>query len=470
MEESIFLIEEATVGRREFRLAVTLGVLLIAVGLVVTPFAGKLLPMLPGYMVAFASFMLVINVLLAALLFVKGSIEQRDNTIRLAAAYLFVGLIFILLLLTFPGGLNNRQLLGTAASSIWVWTFWHAGFGIAIMRYAWSPTKIDMQPASLSKSILGVGALVIFLGFVATAWVDWLPTLYADGQTFFSGNSLLIPSITLATNLIALYGVLRLRGRTPEQLWLAVGMVAACLDVWLTAYGGERYSLGWYVAKFASVSTSLFVLLSQFHGLTVLYRNVAEANRVLSNMANKDGLTGLANRRSFDHLLDQEWQRTQRARQPLALLMLDVDHFKKYNDMYGHQAGDECLRLIARELHRVTQRPGDVAARYGGEEFVVVLPNTDEDGAHEVARRIVDAVQTLSLAHLHNVPALVVTVSVGVSCIVPNSTATSDALISSADFALYRAKETGRNRACLGAFVRDAERDSGSGVVGAEAA
>jgi len=247
-------------------------------------------------------------------------------------------------------------------------------------------------------------------------------------------------------------------------------MLAACLDVWLTAYGGERYSLGWYVAKFGSVSTSVFVLLSQFHGLIALYRNVAEANRLLSSIANKDGLTGLANRRNFDRLLDQEWQRTQRAAQPLAVLMLDVDHFKKYNDMYGHQAGDECLRLIARELQRATQRPGDVAARYGGEEFIVILPNTDEDGAHEVARRIVDAVQTLNLAHLHNVPALVVTVSVGVSCVVPHAKATPDELVSSADFALYRAKEAGQNRACFNAYARDTGRVSDSRMAGADAA
>ncbi|HEY8025989.1 MAG TPA: GGDEF domain-containing protein [Burkholderiaceae bacterium] len=470
MEDSIFLIEEATVGRVEFRLALSVGVLLLVLGLAATPFAGVMLPVLPGYMTSFASSMIVINILLAALLFAKGSIEHRDNAIRLAVAYLYIGLIFIPLLMAFPGGLNGKPLIGTMASPVWLWTFWHTGFGIAIMRYAWAQGKIDMRPASLGRSVLVVAALVIFLGVLATSWIDFLPPVFANGQTFFSGNGLLIPSVALSTNLVALFAVLRLRWRTPEQLWLSVGMVAACLDIWLTAYGGERYSLGWYAAKFGSLFTSLFVLFSQFHGLTVLYRKVADANRVLRNIANKDGLTGLSNRRNFDQLLDLEWQRAQRARQPLALLMLDVDQFKKYNDMYGHQAGDECLRLIARELHRATQRPGDVAARYGGEEFAIILPDTDEAGAHEVARRVIAAIQALNLAHLQNPPSLVVTASIGVSCVVPHAKASPAALISSADFALYRAKDEGRNQVCIASFIHSDAIAAPGGLVGVEAA
>lgn len=170
----------------------------------------------------------------------------------------------------------------------------------------------------------------------------------------------------------------------------------------------------------------------------------------LRRMATTDGLTGLINRRHFDELLRREWQRALRAEAPLAMLMVDVDHFKRYNDHYGHPAGDACLQAVAQALQTVVLRGGDVVGRLGGEEFAVLLPETDEVGAQEVARHAVQAVRALELPHAASATANHVTVSVGVASAVPLSCPFTDvgALMQAADQALYAAKAQGRDRHC----------------------
>lgn len=175
------------------------------------------------------------------------------------------------------------------------------------------------------------------------------------------------------------------------------------------------------------------------------------ANAALSRLAAADGLTGLANRRRFDQRLHEEWQRAQRDRYPLSVLMVDVDFFKHYNDHYGHQQGDECLRRLAGVLARQARRPADLVARYGGEEFVLLLPETAAGGALEVAEQLRQEVVALALPHAASTVAAIVTVSVGVASLVPGPELASDRLVAAADQALYAAKHAGRNRACLAA-------------------
>jgi diguanylate cyclase (GGDEF)-like protein len=173
---------------------------------------------------------------------------------------------------------------------------------------------------------------------------------------------------------------------------------------------------------------------------------LAEANNRLEVLSYTDGLTGIANRRSFDRMLAQEWSRGQRAGAPLALLMLDVDHFKHFNDHYGHLAGDACLQALARLLAEAGRRAGDLVARYGGEEFVVLLPNTSAEDALETARHIQGAVWSLALPHVETAPGIV-TVSLGVASLTPVWQHGAEELVRQADAALYRAKQAGRN--CL---------------------
>lgn len=169
------------------------------------------------------------------------------------------------------------------------------------------------------------------------------------------------------------------------------------------------------------------------------------AQMALEALAARDGLTGLVNRRSFDDILLREWQRARRDRRPLALIMIDVDQFKRYNDTYGHPQGDECLRQVATVLQSALFRPGDIAARYGGEEFVVLLPAADADGAALVAKRIEEHLTRLALPHPASTHGRV-SVSMGIAAIEPDGKREPAVLLAAADAALYRAKHAGRNR------------------------
>ncbi|WP_219272348.1 sensor domain-containing diguanylate cyclase [Pseudomonas sp. Xaverov 83] len=167
------------------------------------------------------------------------------------------------------------------------------------------------------------------------------------------------------------------------------------------------------------------------------------AEKVLSELAATDALTGLANRRTLDQRLRLEWERAQRSGEPVALLMIDVDHFKAFNDRHGHQGGDEALRNVARVIGSNIRRPADLAARYGGEEFAVILPDTDRDGASTIAEHIRSAVEHLPPA---DGDALSITVSIGLSTWDKRRRGSLEELLLSADRALYDAKHSGRNR------------------------
>ena len=167
---------------------------------------------------------------------------------------------------------------------------------------------------------------------------------------------------------------------------------------------------------------------------------------MLERLAGLDGLTGINNRRKFDEYLESERKRAVRHNQPIALVMLDVDFFKLYNDRYGHAKGDETLRRIAGVIVRSTPRPEDLAARYGGEEFACILPQTIDEGALSVARRIMDNLSALDIPHLGSTIATHVTVSIGIASAVPNAVDDGANLIERADKALYQAKRRGRNQ------------------------
>jgi diguanylate cyclase (GGDEF)-like protein/PAS domain S-box-containing protein len=177
--------------------------------------------------------------------------------------------------------------------------------------------------------------------------------------------------------------------------------------------------------------------------------NLRLANQELEKLVNIDGLTQIANRRCFDHRLEQEWQRLYREQEFLSLLLFDVDYFKRYNDAYGHLLGDECLIKIAQSVQQVIFRPADLLARYGGEEFVVILPNTDIDGTMVIAQRIHTAIQDLAIPHQASKVSNIVTISIGISSLIPTSELSPSNLIEQADQALYRAKQQGRNQSVL---------------------
>jgi len=174
-----------------------------------------------------------------------------------------------------------------------------------------------------------------------------------------------------------------------------------------------------------------------------------QSNGRLQRLATTDGLTQLANRRSFDQYLDLMWRQLSRDKKNLALIMCDIDYFKQYNDFYGHQAGDVCLQRVAQALRQSARRPGDMVARYGGEEFAIILPDTQTSGAMTVAQTIQTSLTALKIPHAKSEINDQVTISLGVAIIIPNRYFNASKLVNMADVALYQAKRKGRNQIVL---------------------
>jgi diguanylate cyclase (GGDEF)-like protein len=175
-------------------------------------------------------------------------------------------------------------------------------------------------------------------------------------------------------------------------------------------------------------------------------RDLATANRELEKLSRQDGLTGIANRRYFDSYLLTEVRRATREKAPVSLILSDVDHFKAFNDCYGHQVGDDCLRRVAAALSSAGRRPADLAARYGGEEFAIVLPGTVLEGAVDVAQAVSRVIGSLAIPHARSAVDKNVTLSQGIVSLIPEKETASEDLIQHADQALYQAKQQGRNR------------------------
>jgi len=172
----------------------------------------------------------------------------------------------------------------------------------------------------------------------------------------------------------------------------------------------------------------------------------------LEEFSFSDGLTGIANRRMFDTVLDREWAQAQRSQKPLSLILADIDFFKQYNDCYGHMKGDECLKRVAQTLSLAANRPRDFVARMGGEEFVWVLPETDADSAREVANKCLHLIRQAQIPHEASEVSSLLTLSLGVGTVVPSQQANALGFIEKVDELLYLAKHNGRKRAEFGQF------------------
>jgi len=238
------------------------------------------------------------------------------------------------------------------------------------------------------------------------------------------------------------YAVLQALRASPETADIPVIFVTA-----LSSPEDETRALDAGAADFISKPVNAAVVRARVRTQLTVKRQ-ADALRALTLT---DSLTGVANRRAFSERIDNEWRRTGRAGLPLALILADVDHFKMYNDHYGHQAGDAALGAVARAMGRAANRAQDLVARYGGEEFAILLPETDAAGAACVAQRVLDELAALGIAHAVSPTAALLSASMGIAALVPDRLDTGAALIRAADAALYQAKADGRNRYCMAA-------------------
>jgi diguanylate cyclase (GGDEF)-like protein len=286
---------------------------------------------------------------------------------------------------------------------------------------------------------------------------DWPATLGIVGRAFRSGQAQYVPEVSEDADYVLgnpavvaefvvpvrlhgrLLGVLNLEAVDPEALSEASRLMIASL--------ADQVAGAVHLAQANAQLREINRLVEEKScALTQANARLREVNRQLQQLSHRDGLTGIANRRRFDEMLAAEWSRALRHRHPLALLMLDIDDFKSYNDGYGHLAGDDALCQLARLLSQALGRGEDCIARYGGEEFAVLLPQTTLDGALQIALQVQCAVERMALPHAYSRAARQLSLSIGAAALVPQRELDPAVLILQADAALYRAKSLGRNR------------------------
>ncbi len=409
------------------------------------------LPHIPEILVAYDAALIMLSLMTAYLLFGQFMVSGTVSVAVLASAYMVTGLLQVENLLFFPGVFLRQSVYPVdAASPIWVWLICHVIFPALVCLYAFvEGRKQTVPPARVDAAVMGltgVSVLVMLAVFcLVTYGIRLLPPLVMTRNSIDLVSTGLGPA-AWALNVAALVLLVgRLRCRSLVQLWLSVAVLASLLDLTVTMYAPLRYSAGWYLSRVISLVATGIVLAAMLREMTLLYARVADLNDRLEQMAVTDGLTGLANRRHFNQTLDREWRRARREIDLVSLLMIDIDHFKGYNDRLGHLAGDECLRRVARAIGSCVRRPLDLAARYGGEEFAIVLPGTDAAGALAVAQRVREAVAAVALPHPDT--GKPVSVSIGIATLRPIADDAETLLIAASDEALYRAKSAGRDRA-----------------------
>jgi diguanylate cyclase (GGDEF)-like protein len=477
--EPAMFLSSVPAGRFERRAALAFVLVSAVIFLVLAPSATRPLAPMPAFIPAYEAALVLSDVITAAFLFGQFHALRTRGLLLLACAYLFTAALAVAHLLSFPGLLASTGLIGAGPqTTAWLYMFWHIGFPILVIAYALS----DDRPFGGETSARGamIGAVAATLGaavgltLLATAGHDALPALMREDH--YRPTMAIVISMVWLFSLLALLALLRRRPYCVLDLWLSVVICAWLFDIALSAaLNAGRFDLGFYAGRIYGLMAASFILLVLLTRNGVLFarliaehqherRRAAELQRISAT----DPLTGIANRRAFDQALDSEWRRTMRYKTPLSLLMIDVDYFKRFNDTYGHPAGDECLRRVAQAVASNVRRAGEVAARYGGEEFAVLLPHAEAAEARRLAERICESVRQLGVPHVASATADHVTVSIGAAGAVaamrfdpeegargandnglsfaPPSAAT---LVESADRALYAAKAAGRNRVCM---------------------
>jgi diguanylate cyclase (GGDEF)-like protein len=443
-------------GPREWRYAFAILLVSTLVFVLTLPFSRTPLAQLPAFVPIYVTALVICDLITAVLLLGQFDALRSPALLVLAGGYLFTATITAAYALIFPGLFAAHGLLdsGPQTSSA-MFMGWHTGFPLAVIAYA----RLKRGNRVLAGGVLRptLAMVVVVLALVAswtafaTAGQRLLPIFLDDNRTTDIGHAVL-----LAIWLLSLVGLLALWRSRPHavlDVWLMVVMCVWLFDLALAAVlNTGRYDAGWYAGRAYGLMSAGFLLVlllsenaGQYARLVHLSAELGAVNDKLLRLSLHDGLTELANRRRFDEYLAEQLAVAARQRRPLALLLVDVDHFKAYNDHYGHVAGDESLKRIAAALRDCCQRPTDLAARYGGEEFALILPETDLAGAGRLAEAARAAVARLGIEHAASGAGPRLSVSIGVAALTSPFEQSAEQLIVAADAALYRAKDLGRN-------------------------
>lgn len=477
--EPAMFLSTVPAGRFERRAAVAFVLASMATFVVIAPSAPQPLPPVRAFIPAYEAALVLSDVITAAFLLSQFNALRMRGLLLLACAYLFTAALAVSHLLSFPGLLAPARLISAGPqTTAWLYMFWHAGFPILVIAYALSEDRRIADEASARAAMLGAVAMTLgaaaALTALAAAGQDVLPAVM-QGNHYRPAMAFVISTVW-ALSLLALLALLRRRPYSVLDLWLIVVIFAWLFDIALSAaLNAGRFDVGFYAGRIYGLMAASFILLALLTHNGVLHARLIAAHEherklaaELQRLSATDPLTGVANRRAFEQALDSEWRRTLRYKTPLSLLMIDVDYFKRFNDTYGHVAGDECLRRVAEVVASNARRAGDVAARYGGEEFAILLPHTETVEARRLAARVCEGVRQLGAPHAASAAANHVTVSIGVAGAVaamrfepeagaqrandnrpPIAPPPAATLVARADQALYAAKAAGRNRVCM---------------------
>lgn len=432
------------------RAAYLVSALLMLIAAAISPFLSLKLSAVAPFLPAYGTAVVLLEGITAYLLLSQFATRRKVFPGFVASAYLSLIPLVMVQQLVFPGVFTPTGLLNAGTqSAVWIWVFWHALFPTFMLLACFAERVIKIEQVDYKDLKLWLLGLVLVplcfslgLALFATWGSHLLPALIADNsytQLLHSPYAVLVWGL----NALALCVMLvRARRNNVLYIWLSVALLASLIDVTLTLFAGARFSLGWYAARISSSVSSMVLLCALLWEVNRLYISLQRANEQLYQQSVRDTLTGLFNRRYLESQLAVHIDHAKRYNEPLCLLVLDVDHFKAFNDRYGHVIGDQCLIEVAKQLEQGLHRPADFVARFGGEEFVVVLPYTNAEGGFKVAEQLRLHIHDARLEHEGQV--LSVTASIGLATLQHNDD-TVQSLLIAADKALYQAKAAGRN-------------------------
>jgi diguanylate cyclase (GGDEF)-like protein len=441
-------------GHRQRRLALIVVLAAAGLFLIGLPFSRIQMPTIWAFIPIYESWLVLLDLITAVLLFGQYAILRSRALLVLGSGYLFTATVTVMHAVSFPGLFTPAGLLGGSETTSWLYASWKLGFMGFLLAYALlkdEKPEIRGRMRRARVNIMIAAALVMLavtvLTMLASFSTRFLPAL-TTGDVF-SQASHRVSAIGWIVGVSMLWPLWR-RLRSVLDLWVLVAGCVTALEVALSStVNSGRFDLGWYLGRTYGLAAMSFVLLMLLLENNRLYAKLVDSRAQLRRLSVIDPLTGVANRRALADALDEEWRRAVRGNTTIALLLLDVDRFKSFNDMHGHVTGDRCLRIVADTLAGNVRRAGEMVARYGGEEFAILLPGADLGQASELGQRLLGAVRSLDVVAGASKPHI--TISVGVASMLPAGEADPiDAgptrLVEAADRALYAAKAGGRNR------------------------
>jgi len=373
----------------------------------------------------------------ALLLYGQWRAGRHPSTGFLAVAFAYSAIMTLIFLVEYPNLVTVGGVIPVVPSTVGYFAFaWQLGTYALIVVFAATSQRLRPFDSGISITAAAAGAFTIGLALLVIFNGAALPPLAVDGH-FTPINQFVWHPITLLIGVVTLVSVVAAtRLKRSIDVYAALFVTGLVADAYLLQVGSERFSFGRIGARLEVLIVSATVAFVMIRHVNLLYRQLTTENRRLARAAMVDPLTGVANRRAFDiHIEGLQGS--------AVLLIIDIDHFKNYNDLEGHRAGDDCIRRVARALAANVLRSEDLIARYGGDEFAAILHDIDLDDAIHVAERIRRAVSDLAIPGAQEA-GTAITVSIGVAAFLPGEE-TSD-LVRRADEALYRAKSEGRNR------------------------